>query len=498
MTRPICHAYDRVCLAFQSPWQAASVSSDTPVLLGLSGGADSRLLLHLLAKICQKTGAELHVAHLHHGIRGEEADRDEAFCRALADSYGAIYHTLRVDVPAIAKQSGTSVEMAARDARYAFFADLMRQHHIPLLLTAHHADDNLETVLLHLTRGCGLSGLGGIAPIRPFERVPNSAIVRPLLHCSKADILDACDALSLDFVTDSTNDDVAYDRNFMRSRVLPALKELSGQAELRVTRACATLREDEECLAQAADRFLEDHTEGDILLREPLMTAHPAIGKRVLRLWILRLTGQLPEYCHTERLWALCRENVSSRVIHLPGSYTVTVGKADLRLSKRSDTILKDGTLDEPLTMGTTEFSALGWQVTLQLRNEADISCEQHKKNTQIGKNVYNPFIRDTLTFDTILECDMQRLRWRGRREGDTLMWRGIHRKLRKLQNEAGIPVDLRDRLPLLCDGDRVLWAPFIGAADGAFDVKDPSSSAFRLTIQAIPTTDFSKEETLL
>ena len=92
----------------------------------------------------------------------------------------------------------------------------------------------------------------------------------------------------------------------------------------------------------------------------------------------------------------------------------------------------------------------------------------------------------------------MQRLRWRGRREGDTLMWRGIHRKLRKLQNEAGIPVDLRDRLPLLCDGDRVLWAPFIGAADGAFDVKDPSSSAFRLTIQAIPTTDFSKEETLL
>ena len=69
MTRPICHAYDRVCLAFQSPWQAASVSSDTPVLLGLSGGADSRLLLHLLAKICQKTGAELHVAHLHHGIR---------------------------------------------------------------------------------------------------------------------------------------------------------------------------------------------------------------------------------------------------------------------------------------------------------------------------------------------------------------------------------------------------------------------------------------------
>jgi tRNA(Ile)-lysidine synthase len=400
-----------------------------------------------------------------------------------------------VDVPAIAKQSGTSVEMAARDARYTFFSDIMRQHRVPLLLTAHHADDNLETVLLHLTRGCGLSGLGGIAPVRPFERVPNSVIVRPLLYCSKADILEACDALSLDFVLDSTNDDVAYDRNFMRSRVLPSLKELGGQAELRITRTCATLREDEEYLTQAADRFIEAHAEGDILLREPLMTAHPAIGKRVLRLWILRLTGQLPESCHTERLWALCRENVSSRVIHLPGNYTVTVGKADLRIAKRSDAILNNSSLDEPLTMGTKDFLALGWQVTLLAKDEADISCEQHKKNTQVGKNVYNPFIRDTLTFDTILECDMQRLRWRGRREGDTLLWRGVHRKLRKLQNEVGIPVDLRDRLPLLCDGDRILWAPFIGAADGAFETATPSSAAFRLTIQAIPITDFSKEE---
>ena len=92
----------------------------------------------------------------------------------------------------------------------------------------------------------------------------------------------------------------------------------------------------------------------------------------------------------------------------------------------------------------------------------------------------------------------MHQLRWRCRREGDTFLWHGVHRKLRKLQNEVGIPVDLRDRLPLLCDGNRILWVPFIGAADGAFDIKDPSSSAFRLTIQAIPITDFSKEETPL
>jgi tRNA(Ile)-lysidine synthetase-like protein len=136
--------------------------------------------------------------------------------------------------------------------------------------------------------------------------------------------------------------------------------------------------------------------------------------------------------------------------------------------------------------------------VTLQTGEDEAPSCGQHKKITQNEKNVYNPFIRDTLTFDTILECDLCRLRWRGRRSGDTILLRGIHRKLRKLQNEAGIPVDVRSRLPLLCDGERVVWAPFIGAADGAFATKDESRPAFRLTIQAIPITDFSKEESPL
>ena len=488
-------ALARIKDALLSPWRETGFPKDTPLLLGLSGGADSCLLLYLLANACRTTGAVLHAAHLHHGIRGEEADRDEAFCRRLAESCGAIYHTARIDAPALAKERKESLEAVAREARYAFFADIMREFDLPLLLTAHHADDNLETVLLHLTRGCGLAGLGGIAPVRPFERVEGTMIVRPLLACRKEDILAACGELSLEFVTDSTNADVTYDRNRLRAEVLPVLRDLTDHPELQVIRACATLREDEDFLTLAANQLLQTHAKEDTLLREPLKSAHPALGKRALRLWILGMTGQLPEFCHTERLWSLCCENESSRAIDLPGGYTVTVGRTALRMAKKPQAPLPPPPLDEPLVMGVQEFSALGWRVTLQSEDNEPLSCGQHKKITQNEKNVYNPFIRDTLTFDTILECDLCRLHWRGRRSGDTLLLRGVHRKLRKLQNEAGIPLDVRDRLPLLCDGERVVWAPFIGAADGAFATKNAQSSAFRLTIQAIPTTDFSKEE---
>lgn len=497
MTVPPADALARVRGALLLPREAAGLEKDAPVLLGLSGGADSRLLLHLLSETCEQTGAVLHVAHLHHGIRGAEADRDEAFCRSLAERYGAIYHTRRVDVPALAKARGESQETAARELRYEFFADIMREHRISLLLTAHHADDNAETVILRLCRGSGLAGLCGIAPVRPFERVAGTVIVRPLLHCSRADILLSCEQLSLDYVTDSTNADLTYARNLLRAKAMPVLRELTDHPEEQIGRAAMTLREDEDLLSTMAENFLQDHAEDLRMDRGALQKLHPAIAKRALRLWIVRATRHTPEYCHTEGLWALCRENVSSRSVDLPGGYSAVVERDCLRLSPRRDDAPTSPPLDEALTEGTREFWALGFRVTLQTADVSDQSMKQHKKITQNGKNVYNPFIRDTLTFDTIMGYELRDLRWRCRKSGDTLLLRGVNRKLRKLQNELGLPPDLRDRLPLLCCGDTVLWAPFAGARDGAFSYSGKNGdTTLCLTIESIINhTDFSKED---
>ena len=147
------------------------------VLVGFSGGADSALLLSLLS---QTDGITVAAAHLNHCIRGEEAIRDEYFCRRFCDENRITLYTKRVDVPKLAHESGLGIEEAARSARYEFFNDVCLEHGYDVIATAHNADDNLETVLLHLVRGTGLDGLCGIPPKR-------ENIIRPLILYSKQD-----------------------------------------------------------------------------------------------------------------------------------------------------------------------------------------------------------------------------------------------------------------------------------------------------------------------
>ena len=159
-----------------------------PCLVAFSGGADSRLLLELTVRaLVERHGEEgrrlVVAAHLHHGIRGEEADRDLTFCEKVCKELGVELICGRVDIPALASESGESLETAARRVRYDFLKRIMDERGIPSLLTAHHADDNLETVLERLLRGSGTRGMGGIPPTRPLEDSENTlaTLYRPLL-----------------------------------------------------------------------------------------------------------------------------------------------------------------------------------------------------------------------------------------------------------------------------------------------------------------------------
>ena len=204
------------------PHALCGLPQDTPVLLGFSGGADSSALLHILLSMRERYGFSLTLAHLDHGIRGEEAARDRAFCEQVAATLGLDIVCRRRDVPSLAKESGASIEEAARSARYAFFADVMEERRIPILVTAHHATDNLETLLFRLMRGTGSRGLCGIRPFRPFAC---GFVVRPLLAISVGQIRSYCKERGIAFVTDSTNCDTAYTRNRIRRELLPLMEE---------------------------------------------------------------------------------------------------------------------------------------------------------------------------------------------------------------------------------------------------------------------------------
>lgn len=453
---------------YVSPALLSGMAPDTPLLLGLSGGADSRLLLHLITHDDALHGAPIRLAHVHHGIRGADADRDEAFCRALAKEYGLPIDVLRADVPAIARATGESIETAARRVRYEYFSRLMQQYEVPLLLTAHNADDNLETVLFHLARGSGLSGLCGIAPARPFAA---GMLLRPLLGCAKADIFAACRKEGLSFVTDSTNSDTTYSRNRLRAEVVPALAAIAAHPERQVTRACTSLREDEALLHTLAADFLAQNRTRNALPVAALTDAPPPIAKRALLQLASETTDAQIESVHLDALLRLCRENTGG--ISLPGGVTADVRRGTLSFRPTVQTATSLA-YDVPLTLGERTFPEAGFRIVFRKIPTPDICPSQNEKN------IYNPFIRDTLTFDTIDPYAVDDLRLRPRMPGDTLLLRGIHRKIRKLQNEIAMPEPLRTRLPLLVCGDTVLWAPFIGARDGFAD----RGGSYRLTVE--------------
>ena len=182
----------------------------------------------------------------------------------------------------------------------------------------------------------------------------------------------------------------------------------------------------------------------------------------------------------------LCAPGATSKQLCLPGGVVIAEREV-LRFQTRVPEAQAAKVFDFTLSQGEFDCPDLGFRLCVNT-----VCPKQHQTVTQNEKNVYKPFIRDILTFDTIIECDtwlsQNPLILRSRREGDTLLHRGVNRKLRKLQNELGIPAGLRDRIPLLCLGDTVLWAPFAGARDGAFSpVTDATRHALSLTVEILP-----------
>ncbi|MBE6590329.1 MAG: tRNA lysidine(34) synthetase TilS [Ruminococcaceae bacterium] len=430
----------------QLPHALCSLPTDAPVLLGFSGGADSTALLHVLLAMKETYGFPLYAAHLDHGIRGAEAARDRAFCESVAARLGIELFVGEADVPARALASGISLEEAARKERYAFFADVMKKKEIPILVTAHHADDNLETLCFRLARGTGVRGLGGIPACRPFE---NGFLVRPLLGVTRAELLDFCRENTIEYVTDSTNADVAYTRNRIRRDVLPVLEALYPGAAERASCLCEELHEDDAFLSSLSRELLGKCTCADALDLAKLREAPRPVRRRAITMWAEAQCGNLL-HVHTEALLRLCEEEHPHMEVALPGDLIGCCERGRLYVRKKE--LLPHPSYRIPFAFGreavpNTEFCVYAAQL------EAKIKV--HNLSTA-------PYIILTREFDIINKGAY----WRERRAGDTILLRGMHRKLRKLQNEAKLPPRLRMRLPVLCDGEGVLWAPFVGARD--------------------------------
>ena len=408
-------------------------------LLGFSGGADSVCLFHLL----RTQGYSFSVAHVNHGIRGDEADRDEDFCRTLCTEYGIEFYSARLDVPAIAKERGESLEEAARKVRYSFFEDIMREKDIKILLTAHNSDDNAETLLLSLSRGCSPSGACGIAPVRQLNF---GGVHRPILSQSKKEIVEFCHENSYAFVTDSTNSDVSYPRNRVRQNILPELEAINPQFLAAIARFTEAQREDCLFLDAEAEKYSRE-LDCATLSSLPRPIASRAISAAAYR------SGASPEAKHIEALIGMAK--TSSGSVTLPGSVIASCenGKIVFRKDKREKPRAVYPDYD-PIPLAEGENILPSGKIIL-------ICGELTNDSSQI----YNLSTQAKINLDRIKE----QLYARPRREGDRILIGGMHRSVKKLICEKASHVELSKRrsLPVICCGEEIVWVPFLDVADG-------------------------------
>ena len=431
----------------------------------VSGGADSMALLHLLLALQKEYGFALSVCHVNHGLRGETADRDEAFVRDTCVKLGV---PLRVFHPAdigflVPPHAG---EDWARKLRYACFEQLRREG-IDCIATAHTASDQAETLLFRLARGTGLHGAGGIRPKRP-------GYCRPLLCLTRAETETVCTACGQRWVTDETNEADDYARNRLRHTALPALASVNGAAEENLARFCEKAARADAYFARQAQQLLAAagkhlptklpagaryaQAAGEpIWALEPLQAADPLILEAALHTLTAPVRDAEEKYI---RLLAALVQH-GSGAVQLTGSIRFCAGEGVFWREQTPDDCSEQTGFYEPFSPADgAEYLLPGgqklkiWVVSAPFEEKTQ---GVHKKDL---KNEADYAKITTLYSALVLRC---------RQPGDRYRpaGRGVSKELRKWMNEAGIPPRQRAELPLLAAGSEVVWVCGTGFAEG-------------------------------
>ena len=448
---------------FKAPHILSGLSPNAPILVGLSGGADSSALLLMLKIYSEQSGAKIYAAHLNHCIRGEEADRDERFCKELAESLGITFFSVRLDIPAMAKKSGESVESEARNARYDFFDTLMRENNISILATAHNADDNLETVIFNLTRGAGLSGLCGIPEVRPTN---SGVVIRPILSMEKKDIIAFCNENNINYVTDSTNANNDYTRNKIRNQVIPILKEINLGVVKNTSRAIDALKDDSSFLKNMTESFIEQNCKDlSIDLKTVCNTPPSIINRALISLYSKISNGETLEAIHVNAIKELASRGIPHSSASLPASIEVVVEDGKLCfIYKKERSKITDFNIALKNGINTIEDAKIDIFVDIE----------------PYSKNIYKKSILLSIDSDKINGA----LIARRRQAGDKILSGKVHKSLKKLFNEKKIPIELRERIPVICDENGILAVPLVAIRDGArLTNKNSDSKQTQITV---------------
>lgn len=424
------------------------------VILAVSGGADSMCLLHFFSKFSDKLKiSKLICAHVNHGIRGKEADRDEEFVRSFCELHNIEFAVKRCDIPAVAEITGESIELCARRIRYEFFSTLSND---AVIATAHNLNDSAETFILNLVRGTALKGLTGIPPVR-------DNIIRPLSACTREEIETYLSEEGIDFVTDSTNCSDEYTRNRIRHNVIPVLCEMNPSFFRTFLSCIDTLSDTEKFLDSVTDSVFNEAKTGDKFSSEALMDCDEVIRRRVF--------VKIAEYYGVE--------DIEKKHILLLSDILDKKGAVMLhnRLKLASDgkyiylenEKLPADDICSPILSGISIYEFNHCIIEFVPASYSEIEGLSVRKAASMG------YIRASALENAV---------FRSRKNGDRFMFPSAEhsKSLKNLFKENNISVADRNGIPFIADDKNILWIDKIGVSDFAC-IKDNTEDIYKIKV---------------
>lgn len=421
------------------------------ILVAVSGGMDSVLLLYLLNKYKKEIGIEIEAAHINHMLRSKDSDKDQQLVKKLCNDWSITFHTINIDVKKISKTKKWSIEEGARKLRYEYLKNLKEELNFNKIAVAHHHKDQAETILMHLIRGTGAEGLRGMF-------IDKDDIIRPLLNITREDIEKSVKELELEYRTDKSNLQTRYARNKIRIKLLPILRKYNPQIENNLVKTGEIIREDNNFIEKEVLKYYNKYIQKKdkyIMIDEKIKELHLAIRRRLIIKAYKELSHMYLEYKYVEKADEYIQNDPDkqNKKLGLPNGINLYGNKEGLILDMRRKSHIKEGTeliIEKP---GNYEYA--GKQLNIEVITEIPTKDIYIKRGSDEGY------------------VDFNKLKWplkiRNRKAGDTFFVIGekSERKIKKLLMDRGIEESKRNTIPFITDEDgKLVFIPGIGISE--------------------------------
>ncbi|WFA07728.1 tRNA lysidine(34) synthetase TilS [Tissierella sp. Yu-01] len=417
------------------------IEKDENIVIGVSGGPDSMALLYSLIELKDEFKFNIFVAHVNHGVRGDEADADQEFVKNKANELKLPFYSINVDMDGYAKEKGITSEEAGRELRYGYFRKILRDNGGGKIAVAHNKNDQAETLLFRIMRGTGIDGLKGMDFI-------HGDIIRPLLNVSREKIEDYILENCIESVLDKTNLLPIYSRNKVRLELLPYIQENFNPNIVDVLwRLSRSSKIDSQYLGYITEEkynlLVKYQSKNSIILDGELFNRESLSMKlRVIRKCIDNILGSLQGISeqHVTSLVELFNINETGKQLNLPNNIIGKVSYLDFIIEKA--TINKKKDIEYILELGENKFSDIGVSINLS------VYSNDFKVNKDKNIRVFD--------YDKIIG----KLKIRNRKDGDKFIPYGMKgtKKLKDYFIDKKVPKDLRDEIPLLIDDENIMW----------------------------------------